>query len=312
MDLTNALLENSTSRVGLITNRGFRDILEIRRHSRTDTYNMGLEIAPPLVPRDLRVEIDARLAPDGTVLKPIDGQQVAAVVRALMLANVEVYTVCLLHAYARPQEEHAVAEIIRLEVPGAYVTCSVDVCPEFREYERTSTAVVNSAVMPLVDAYLDKLESRLKANGYRRHLYIMQSSGGMMTASEIRKQPVNIIESGPAAGVVASHAIGQVLSRENLISFDMGGTTAKAALIHEGRIDMSTEYEVGGNSHGAQGTGGYGTGYPIRGSFMDIVEVGAGGGSSKAEELREAKSLFEEGLIDDAEFKQMKKEILGK
>ena len=276
---TNALLESKTSRVGLITNRGFRDVLEIRRHARPDAYNMQLEIAPPLVPRDLRLEIDARLSPDGSVLVPIDPRQVADVARALMQADVESYCVSLLHAYARPEEEHAVAAIIRAEDSHAYVTCSVDVCPEFREYERTSTAVVNAAVMPLVDAYLDNLENRLGAQGYTRHLYIMQSSGGMMTAGEIRRQPVNIIESGPAAGVVACHAIGQLLGRENLLSFDMGGTTAKAALIHEGRIEMSTEYEVGSNAHGAQGGGGYGAGYPIRVPCMDIVEVGAGGGS---------------------------------
>ena len=276
---TNALIEKRTSRVGLITNRGFRDVLEIRRHARSDTYNIDLQIAPPLVPRNLRMEIDARTAPDGTIIEPINRKQVIEIVQAMGKASVEVYTVSLLHAYARPQEEHSVAEIIHLEDPEAYVTCSVDVCPEFREYERTSTAVVNAAVMPLVDAYLDNLENRLKIHGYDRQLYIMQSSGGMMTASEIRSQPINIIESGPAAGVVSSLAIGRVLDRENLLSFDMGGTTAKAALIHEGRLEMSTEYEVGGNTHGAQGASGYGAGYPIRGSFMDIVEVGAGGGS---------------------------------
>ena len=276
---TNALLESKTSRVGLITNQGFRDVLEIRRHARPDAYNMQLEIAPPLVPRDLRLEIDARLAPDGSVLAPVDPQQVAQVASALRDAGVESYTVSLLHAYARPEEEHAVAAVIRNVDPDAYVTCSVDVCPEFREYERTSTAVVNAAVMPLVDAYLNNLETRLAAQGYARHLYIMQSSGGMMTAAQIRRQPVNIIESGPAAGVVACHAIGQLLGRDNLLSFDMGGTTAKAALIHEGRIEMSTEYEVGSTTHGAQGGGGYGAGYPIRVPFMDIVEVGAGGGS---------------------------------
>ena len=276
---TNALLEGKTSRVGLITNRGFRDVLEIRRHARPDSYNMGLEIAPPLVLRDLRLEINARLGPDGTVLEEVDPEEIAAVTRALKDAAVEAYTVSLLHAYTRPGEEHAVAAVIQREVPGAYVTCSFVVCPEFREYERTSTAVVNTAVMPLVDAYLDNLENRLSAHGYARHLYIVQSSGGMMTAAEIRRQPVNIIESGPAAGVVACQAIGQALGRDNLLSFDMGGTTAKAALIHAGRIDMSTEYEVGSTAHGAQGGGGYGAGYPIRIPFMDIVEVGAGGGS---------------------------------
>ena len=239
--------------------------------------NIDLEIAPPLVPRNLRMEIDARIAPDGTIVEPIDRQQVIEVVQAMLEASVEVYTVSLLHAYARPQEEHNVAEIIRLEDPKAYVTSSVDICPEFREYERTSTAVVNAAVMPLVDNYLENLEKRLKTRGYDRQLYIMQSSGGMMTASEIRSQPINIIESGPAAGVVSSHAIGRVLDRENLLSFDMGGTTAKASTDLNYVPETTNEYEVGGQAH--YGRIVKGSGYPIRFPFIDIAEVSAGGGT---------------------------------
>ncbi|MSP68560.1 MAG: hydantoinase/oxoprolinase family protein, partial [Alphaproteobacteria bacterium] len=260
-------------------NRGFRDVLEIRRHARPDAYNLRLEMAPPLVPRDLRLEVNARLDHEGNVRVPVDEAEVAAVVRRLRAAGVTSVAVAFLHSYARPAEEERVAAVIRREHPDAYITCSAAVCPEFREYERTSTAVVNAAVMPLVDAYLNNLEGRLRGQGYARDLYIMQSNGGMMTAPDIRRFPVNIIESGPAAGVIASAAIGRATGRGNLLSFDMGGTTAKAALIHGGQIELTTEYEVGGTGHGAQGAGGYGGGYPIRLPFMDIVEVGAGGGS---------------------------------
>ncbi len=276
---TNALLQHRTPKIGLITNRGFRDILEIRRHARPDVYNHRLEMAAPLVPRNLRLEVTGRLDHHGDILVPLDMAEVEQAVAALRKENVASFAVCFLHAYARPEEERRVAAVIRKANPGAYVTCSAEVCPEFREFERTSTAVVNAAVMPLVDSYLARLEDELRRNGYARDLYIMQSSGGMMTATDIRRFPVNIIESGPAAGVVAAAAIGREVGRDNVISFDMGGTTAKAALIHGGRIELSTEYEVGGTRHGAQGGGGYGTGYPIRVPFMDVVEVGAGGGS---------------------------------
>ena len=286
---TNALLQHRTPKIGLITNRGFRDILEIRRHARPDVYNHRLEMAAPLVPRDLRLEVTGRVDHRGEILEPLSMAEVEIAVDTLLRERVESFAVCFLHAYARPDEERRVAAVIRKAKPGAYVTCSAEVCPEFREFERTSTAVVNAAVMPLVDNYLGRLESELHRNGYARDLYIMQSSGGMMSASDIRRFPVNIIESGPAAGVVAAAAIGKEVGRPNVISFDMGGTTAKAALIHGGRIDLTTEYEVGGARHGAQGGGGYGTGYPIRVPFMDVVEVGAGGGSIAW--LDEAKAL---------------------
>ena len=276
---TNALLQHQTPKIGLITNRGFRDILEIRRHARPDVYNHRLEMAAPLVPRNLRIEVTGRLDHRGGILQALDMAEVDDAVATLLREEVASIAVCFLHAYARPDEELRVAAAIARAKPGAYVTCSAEVCPEFREFERTSTAVVNAAVMPLVDTYLARLESELHRNGYARDLYIMQSSGGMMSASDIRRFPVNIIESGPAAGVVAAAAIGREVGRPNVISFDMGGTTAKAALIHGGRIDLTTEYEVGGARHGAQGGGGYGTGYPIRVPFMDVVEVGAGGGS---------------------------------
>lgn len=272
---TNALIESKTATVGLITNRGFRDVIEIRRHYRTRLYDMYMEGPKPIVPRHLRAEIDARLDYTGEILKPIDPREVAAVIKQLKAAGVEAYAICLLHSYVRPDQETMIAKIGKAIHPQAYFTCSSEVCPEYREYERTSTAAVNAAVMPIVDRYLSDLETSLADLGYVRDLYIMQSNGGMMMSQEIRKFPVNIIESGPAAGVVAAMAIGRMTNRANLLSFDMGGTTAKAALVHKGRVEMTSEYEVSPGGHGTERQ----EGYPIRIPVMDIAEVGAGGGS---------------------------------
>jgi N-methylhydantoinase A len=272
---TNALIEGKTAKIALITNRGFRDVLEIRRHYRTDLYNMFLEVPPPLVPRDRRVEVDGRLDFRGEVITPLDVEAVAAAARALKAQAVRAYAICFLHSYACPDHEETAARIVREVHPEAFVTCSSGVCPEYREYERTSTTVVNAAVMPIVGEYLDEMERELERLGHRRDLYIMQSNGGMTTARDIRLTPVNIIESGPAAGVVAAAAIGQLTGCKNLLSLDMGGTTAKAALIHQGVVEMTSEYEVGGLGHGGERQ----EGYPIRVPVMELVEVGSGGGS---------------------------------
>lgn len=272
---TNALIESKAAKVGLITNRGFRDVLEIRRHYRTRLYDMYMEGPKPIVPRDLRAEIDCRLDYTGKILKAIDPEEVAAVIRKLKAAGVEAYAICLLHSYTRPDQETEIARIGKELHPEAYFTCSAEVCPEYREYERTSTAAVNAAVMPIVDRYLSDLETSLADLGYVRDLYIMQSNGGMMMSQEIRRAPVNIIESGPAAGVVAAMAVGRMTDRQHLLSFDMGGTTAKAALVHKGQVEMTSEYEVSPGGHGTERQ----EGYPIRIPVMDIAEVGAGGGS---------------------------------
>jgi N-methylhydantoinase A len=272
---TNALIESKTARVALITNRGFRDVLEIRRHYRTNLYDMFMSTPAPLVPRELRLELDCRMDFRGEILEPVDTAQVVALMHKLRAEGVEACAICLLHSYAAPEQEERIAEIGREIHPEAVYTCSSSVCPEYREYERTSTTVVNAAVMPLVDRYLSELEGQLRDSGYARELYIMQSNGGMMMSTQIRRTPVNIIESGPAAGVVAAAAIGQLTGRPNLISFDMGGTTAKAALVHDGHIALTNEYEVGGGGHGAEKQ----EGYAIRVPVMEIAEVGAGGGS---------------------------------
>ena len=231
---TNAIIESKTAKVALITNRGFRDVLEIRRHYRSRLYDLNMQLPPCLVPRDLRLEIDARLDHRGNELVSVNPEQVAELARWCRSQGVEGYAVSLLHAYVNPKQEQVVADALRAAHPDAFISCSSSVCPEYREYERTSTTVVNAAVMPIVDTYLERLEAELQNKGYGRDLYIMQSNGGMMTARDIRLTPVNIIESGPAAGVVAAAAVGRQTGRSNVLSFDMGGTTAKAALIRSG------------------------------------------------------------------------------
>ncbi|MCW5886841.1 MAG: hydantoinase/oxoprolinase family protein [Anaerolineales bacterium] len=272
---TNALIEGNTAKVALLTNKGFRDVLEIRRHYRGHLYDFFLKLPEPLVPRNRRIEIEGRMDPTGAEIVPLASETASSEIRRLEMEGVQSYAVCFLHSYANPAHEAEIEAQIKAVNPAAYVTCSHAVCPEYREYERTSTTVVNAAVMPLVDQYLSELEAQLRQGGYKKKLFVMQSNGGTMTAEDIRVTPVNIIESGPAAGVVAAMAIGSSSGRKNLISFDMGGTTAKAALITNGRVEFTSEYEVGAEGHGADRQ----SGYPIRVPVMQIAEVGAGGGS---------------------------------
>jgi N-methylhydantoinase A len=186
--------------------------------------------------------------------------------------------VCLLHSYLNPAHERAVAAVLREEMPGAYLSVSSDVCPEFREYLRASTAAVNAGVMPIVSRYVDALESRLHALGAAAPFYVMQSNGGVMTSASAKARPVYMVESGPAAGVIAAGAIAAPYGHRNVMSFDMGGTTAKVGLIQDGQLRLSTEIEVGAQSVTPLGEG-RGGGYPIRTPVIDLVEVGAGGGS---------------------------------
>jgi N-methylhydantoinase A len=270
---TNAILEHKTAHLGLITTAGFRDVLEIGRHFRRDLYNFFLEKPPVLVPRSRRLEVAERVDARGHVVQPLDLDEAERAIERLLADRAEVILVCFLHSYAYPAHEDAVAQLVRRRstVP---VIASHAVCGEHREYERFSTAAVHAAVLPRVRHYLQQLQTGLGANGVTAPLSIMQSSGGLATAAAVLERPGSIVESGPAAGVIAAVEVGRRLGLMDLISFDMGGTTAKAALVREGRIAMSNDYEVGG---GVQG--GFGTGYPLRAPVVDVVEVGTGGGS---------------------------------
>jgi N-methylhydantoinase A len=275
---TNALIEGKTARVGLITTRGFRDILEIGYQIRPELYNINQVKLSPLVERRFRYEIGERLDAQGRVLEPLDQVGLRAAVRELKARGVEAIVIAFLHSYLNTVHEDIAERIVREEMPEAFVSVSSHVCPEFREYARTSTAAVNAAVMPIVARYLDQLSCSLVRRNIRAPFYMMQSSGGVMKASLAKARPVYIVESGPAAGVIAAGAFARSVGFENIISFDMGGTTAKVGVVQEGLPKLSPEYEVGRKTYSPIGEG-KGAGYPVRTPVIDLVEVGAGGGS---------------------------------
>ena len=265
----NAVLEHKGARTGLITTKGFRDVYEIGRGNRPEGYNLFFKRPVPLVPRDLRLEVDERLYATGEVLTPLDEQSAAQAIGALKKAGVESVAVCLLHSYANAAHEQRLGELLRQQFSGVYVSLSHEILREFREYERTSTTVLNSYVGPLVSRYLVSLEKMLGAAGFRGTFRVMQSNGGVMSADTAKKMPVTMMESGPVAGVIAAARLGETLGCRHIISFDMGGTTAKSSLIKDFHPEVTSSYYVGG----------YVTGHPMMLPVVDIVEVGNGGGS---------------------------------
>ena len=276
---TNTILEHKGARTGLITTRGFRDVLEMRRLRIPVMYDLQYEKPPPLVPRRLRREVDERLGPDGSVRRDLDPASLDAAVADLRREGVQAVAVSLLHAYANPAHERLVAERLREAFSNSlYVTCSSDILPEIREYERTSTAVVNAYIGPVVHHYMDTLLDRLRDMGVTCPVHIMQSSGGVMSVQSAKRKPAYLLESGPAAGAMACARLARSTGLDNLISFDMGGTTAKAAMIEGGQAAKTTEYEVGAgiNLSSKLVKGG---GYPVKLPFVDVSEIGAGGGS---------------------------------
>jgi N-methylhydantoinase A len=265
----NAVLERKGARTGLITTKGFRDVYEIGRGNRPEGYNLFFKRPVPLVSRDLRLEVDERLYASGEVLTPLDENSAAAAIAALKAAGVESVAVCLLHSYANPVHEQRLGQILHQQFPEAYTSLSHEILREFREYERTSTTVLNAYVGPLVSRYLAALEKMLGAAGFHGTFRVMQSNGGVMSAETAKKMPVTMMESGPVAGVIAAAQIGESLDCRHIISFDMGGTTAKASLIKDFHPEVTSSYYVGG----------YVTGHPMMLPVVDIVEVGNGGGS---------------------------------
>jgi N-methylhydantoinase A len=273
---TNALLGQmglELPRVALFTTKGFRDVIEIGRQNRPRLYDMFFEKPRPLVPRYLRFEVDERVLPDGTVLKPVDAAEVESYAEKALGHGVVSVAVAFLNSYLNPANEDATAAVLKRHF--RYVTLSSEVSPEPREYERTSTAVVNAALMPLVGRYLEELGRYVSSRG--GGLYAMASSGGLVTVDEASRRPVQLIESGPAGGVVAAAEFAKALDVKRVISFDMGGTTAKAGTVVDFEPEITTEYEVGGESH--HGRVVKGSGYPVRFPFIDLAEVSAGGGT---------------------------------
>jgi N-methylhydantoinase A len=275
---SNAILEHKGANTGLITTKGFRDVLELRRLRMPRLYDLHWEKPPDLVARYLRAEVDERLDERGNVLVPLDPAEVERVIDRLIAEGIGALAVCLLHSYVNPLHERQIAEIARRKAPELFVCISSDVLPEIKEYERTSTTVINAYVLPVVRQYCSRLRSDLDAIGIRAPLHIMQSNGGLTTAETAAERPVNIIESGPAAGVVGTQVLARKMDLAKVISFDMGGTTAKASIIENGEVTRSAEYSVGaGIMIGSRLL--TGAGYLLKVPAIDLAEVGAGGGS---------------------------------
>jgi N-methylhydantoinase A len=274
--VTNALLQNKGGRAGLITTRGFRDVLELRRSSRADLYDLLQDAPAVLIPRRYCFEITERIDAEGDVVTPLADHELPALIAAIEEAGLETVAVSLLFSFLNNVHEQQIAAALRAALPNVAVFLSCDVLPEIREFERSSTTAVCAVVGPLLGSYLGRLEDVAASLGLPK-LHVMGSSGGVVDVAEALRMPAMTIESGPAAGVIAAALAGRQLDRPNLISFDMGGTTAKASVIAGGEIAVTAEYEVGGSGHANRWM--HGTGHPIRVPVIDLAEVSAGGGS---------------------------------
>ena len=276
--VTNTVIQLAGAKVGLITTQGFRDILEVARGRNPDLYNLAWRKPPPLVPRRRRLEVAERINARGEIVLPLDVDGARDAVRRLLDDQVEAIAVCLINAPANPVHEQRIAEVIRDLAPTIHTSISHRVMPMIMEYERTSETVLNAYVMPLVADYLLRLETRLREAGVAAPLFIMQSNGGMTTPQAAAERPIEILECGPAAGVVGGAYLARRQGIANMIAYDMGGTTAKASMVEDGRFTRSAEYEVGGGLNKTSGLM-KGYGYVIRVPSIDIAEMGAGGGS---------------------------------
>ena len=275
---TNAIIEQKGAHTALITTEGFRDVLEFRRNRTPRLYDLYYEKSPALIKRQYRLEVGERLNFRGEVLRPLDTASVDRAVQAVVDSGAESVAVCLLHSYANPAHEQYVAQVLTERAPGVIQTLSSVLLPEMKEYERTSTTVINSYVRPVVEHYLTLLTEGLEDMGITVPLSVMQSNGGLATSGIAMERPVYCIESGPAAGVVGAFHLGRRLDMPNLMTLDMGGTTAKASIIENGEMLQAPEYEVGGGiSVGHRLL--RGSGHILRVPAIDLAEVGAGGGS---------------------------------
>jgi N-methylhydantoinase A len=274
--VTNALLEKKGAKAGFVTTRGFRDVLELRRSSRADLYDLFQDAPAVLVPRRWRFEVTERINAQGQVVTPLDESEVDGIIAGIRDPGLETVAVSLLFSFLNDSHERLLGEKLRRALPGVGVYLSSEVLPEIREFERASTTAVCAYVGPLLAGYLNRLQSAATVLGLPQ-LYVMGSSGGVFDIAEGLRMPAMAIESGPAAGVIAAALAGNELGLPNLISFDMGGTTAKASLIADGEVAVTAEYEVGGSGHAKRWLSG--TGHPIRVPVIDLAEVSAGGGS---------------------------------
>ncbi|HJM50580.1 MAG TPA: hydantoinase/oxoprolinase family protein [Alphaproteobacteria bacterium] len=280
--VTNAVIEQRGAVTGFLCTKGFSDVLDIARERRYDMYDLTITYPEPLVPRALRVEIDERVRADGSIDRPLDDDEVTAAVRGLVDDHgMEALAVGFINSPTNPAHEKKVAEIAAREVPDLYVSTSADVFPFLREYERWTTTTMNAFTGPMFDRYLNSLESGLAALGFAGSFYIMSSSGGTVTPDTARQYPVRMLESGPAAGVLQSAALGRQLERPDLLAYDMGGTTAKGALVRTGNPLKRYEMEVARVHEFRMGSG-----LPAKIPVIDLIEIGSGGGSIAELEAR--------------------------
>jgi N-methylhydantoinase A len=273
--VTNTIIERTGARVGLLTTQGFRDSIEIGRETRYDLYDLFIEPAPTLVPRHRRLEVPERIDVHGEVLLPIDEAACRAAIRRLVEEEkIEALAIGFLHSYRDDRHEQRAAAIAREMYPGLAISVSSRVAPEIREFERTSTACANAYVQPLMQRYLDKLEADLAALGFRGQLHVMLSGGGIAAVRDAKEYPIRLIESGPAAGAMAASYLARLTGLDKVVSYDMGGTTAKMCLVENAAPDRKFDFEAGRVRRFQKGSG-----LPLKVSVVDMIEIGAGGGS---------------------------------
>jgi len=270
----NSIIERKGARTGLITTKGFRDVLELGREIRYAPYDIFSQYPKPLIPRALRLEVDERVRNDGKILKSLDPQEAITAVRHLIDRGIESIAVCLINSFENPAHELMLKDIIQKEAPGVSASISYEVLPQIREYERTSTTVTNAYVKPLTEKYLSKLSARLESIGFTGKLFVMLASGGITSVDTAAEFPVRVIESGPTAAVIAGQYYGKLFDIPEMFCFDMGGTTAKSCLIQEGVAGVVPTFEVGRVQRFKKGSG-----LTIQVPVVDLMEIGAGGGS---------------------------------
>jgi N-methylhydantoinase A len=272
--VANALIERRGVPTGFLTTRGFRDVQEIGTELRHDTYDLFMRRPDPLVPRRLRLEVPERLMPDGSLREPLDEDAARGAIRALRDAGVQALAVCLLHSFVNPAHERRLAEIAAQEAPDLAVCLSADLIPEIGEYERGSTTIANAYVLPVFARYLARLDDGLRAAGVTGPLFLMLSDGGTVAREVAARHPIRLVQSGPAGGVQAARVIGESAGAPDILCFDMGGTTAKAALIDGGQPARSLDFEVSRVDRFRKGSG-----LPLKVPVVEMIEIGAGGGS---------------------------------
>ena len=265
----NSLIQRRGATTALVTSEGFRDVLEIARGNRPDPFDLYFQRDEPLIPRDMRFEVPERMAADGSIITPLDEAALLALIAHLKQLGTQSVAVFFLNSYANAAHEDRAAALIRAHLPGAFVTSSTELSREWYEYERTSTVAANAFIGPQVTSYIDRFERDLGAQGYGGRVFMMGSNGGVLSTARTSRQPIALVESGPIGGCIGAGVYAEALGFKNVIAFDMGGTTAKCALVEEGRFSVDSVYYVGG----------YIQGFPIKQPVIDIVEVGSGGGS---------------------------------